>query len=101
MRFVVEGLSLSSAIDNQVRRIGEYETLEEAVMAAKQIISNFLASESRPGMQPKRLVARYQNFGVVPYIFRGDLGESVDVPGFNHFQYALAICDDLCKRQTD
>ena len=99
MKFVVEGLCFINDIDNEVRRIGEYETLEEAVTAAKQTISNFLSCESRPGMQPKRLVARYQNFGPVPYIFRGDVGESVDVPGFNHFQYAITVSEELCKPQ--
>lgn len=70
------------------------------MITAKQIISDFLATESRPGMPPKRLFARYQNFREVPYIFRGELGETVNVPGFNHFQYALALCAQLCERQT-
>ena len=95
MAFVVEGLSVARDINEQVRRIGEYQSLEDAIAAAKQVINDFLASESRPGMPFKRLFARYQYYGEVPYIFRDDDSETVNVPEFNHFQYALALCADM------
>jgi hypothetical protein len=95
MTFFVEGLTGSLDIDQQVRRIGEFSVLEEAVAAAKQIIDEFLAREFAPGMPPARLFARYQSSGEVPIIFRDDSDDTMNVSYFNHFEYALARCADL------
>jgi len=95
MTYIVEGLTSSRDIDQQVRRIGEFESLDDAVAAAKQAINEFLAREFRAGMLPSKLFARYQNFGEVPIIFRDDDDKTVNVPNFNHFQYALARCAEM------
>jgi len=85
MTYLVEGLTSSRDIDQQVRRIGEYPTVDAAVAAAKCVIDEFLAREFAPGMPPAQLFARYQNFGEVPIIFRDDDDMTVNVGQFNHF----------------
>ena len=96
MSFFVEGLTSARESDNQVRRIGEYATLEDALAAAKRTIDEFLAREFEDGMLPSVLFTRYQSAGEVPFIFRDDDDKTVNVPDFNHFQYALARCSEIC-----
>ena len=101
MTFFVEGLTISLDAARQVRRIGEYSTLEEAVSAAKLAIDEFLAREFEPGMPPARLFVRYQSGGEVPIIFRDDDDKTMNVSYFNHFEYALARCADLAMPASD
>jgi hypothetical protein len=101
MTFFVEGLTISLDADRQVRRIGEYSTLDDAVAAAKLVIDEFLAGEFAPGMPPARLFARYQSAGEVPIIFRDDDDKTMNVSYFNHFEYALARCADLAMPGGD
>jgi hypothetical protein len=97
--YFVEGLTTAREIVSQVRRIGEYRSLGEALAAAERAISEFLVREFQPGMLPRTLFNRYQVFGEVPYIFRDDGDITVNLAGFNHFQYALARCAEICRYQ--
>lgn len=99
MTFFVEGLTSFNEIDRQVRRIGEFESLDDAVAAAKQAINDFLTREFKRDMPPARLFARYQSFGEVPIIFRDDDDSTMNVSYFNHFEYALARCADMAIAQ--
>ena len=101
MTFFVEGLTISLDAARQVRRIGEYSTLEEAVSAAKLAIDEFLAREFEPGMPPSRLFARYRSAGEVPIIFRDDDDKTLNVRNFSHFKYAAARCADLGMPASD
>ena len=101
MTFFVEGLTSCREIDRQVRRIGEYASLEDAVAAAKQAINEFLVREIKPGMPPATLFARYQDFGEVPIIFRDDDDKTMNVSYFNHFEYALAQCAEMSVTRRD
>jgi hypothetical protein len=94
MTFLVEGLTSSLEPARQVRRVGEYAALEDAIAAAKEVIDQFLMREFVPGMPPAKLFARYQSAGEVPIIFRDDDDKTLNVT-FNHFEYALARCADL------
>jgi len=95
LTFLVEGLGAAAAGDRQVRRIGEYAGLDEALAAARRTIDEFLQREFAPGMSPAQLFARYQAAGEVPVIFRDDDDRTMNVTYFNHFQYALARCAEL------
>ena len=95
MTFLVEGLTSSLEPARQVRRVGEYGALEDAVAAAKEVIDQFLIREFAPGMPPAKLFARYQSAGEVPIIFRDDDDKTLNVTYFNHFEYALARCADI------
>ena len=96
MAYFVEGLSGHWEAEPKVRRIGEYETLEEAVASAKRIIDGFLRREYKSGTDSKTLLYRYKEAGEHPYIFRDDQN-TLNVPGFTHLQYATTRCDDICS----
>lgn len=95
MTFFVEGLSGHTEPDSKVRRIGEYESLEDATAAAKRLVDVFMRREYKPGMEPKMMLARYQELGEHPYIFRDDAA-TFNVPGFNHLNYAMNRATELC-----
>jgi len=90
MTFFVEGLKIDRAAMFQVRRVGEFQGLADALVAAERIISEFLEREFQPGMEPDALFSRYKTSGEVPYIFRDDGEITQNLPGFNHFRFALA-----------
>ena len=100
MTFFVDGLSNAREAVSQVRRIGEYQALGDALVAAERAIREFLTREFQPGMLAGALFTRYQSCGEVPYIFRDDGDITVNLPGFNHFQYALSQCAEICQRQS-
>lgn len=95
MTFFVEGLSKHLEPQTQVRRIGEYKTLAEAVAAAQKVVDEFLRREFKPGMDAKALFSRYQSHGEFPFIFRDD-DKTLNVPGFNHTHYAMTRCGQIC-----
>jgi hypothetical protein len=97
MTFFVEGLSLAPESMNQVRRIGRYSQLRDALVAAEEAISAFLVSAFEPGMTAGMLFERYKTIGEVPYIFRDDGEITMNLPGFNHFRYALSKCAEIAE----
>ena len=100
MAFFVDGLTIKPTTVSQVRRIGEFTGLQEALLAAEKIISDFLLSEYQPGMLPSTLFARYKAAGEVPYIFRDDGEITQNIAGFNHFRFALSCCTELANSHT-
>ena len=100
MAFCVEGLKRTGK-DGTVRHVGNYEKLEDAISAAKRVVDRFLLSEYSKGMESKVLFSVYQNIAEFPFIFRDD-DKTINVREFNHFQYAMAQCNELCgsKKQT-
>jgi hypothetical protein len=88
MTFFVEGVSRHHEPQTQVRRIGEYPTVAEAIAVAKRTIDEFLQHAFKPGMDGKALFALYQGEGEYPFIFRND-DKTFNVPGFNHAHYAM------------
>ena len=95
MSFLVEGVNRNLEPKAQVRRIGEYEKVEEAIGAAKQTIDEFLRREFKAGMDPKALFSLYQSKGEYPFIFRTE-DRTISVRGFSHAQYAMASSTELC-----
>ena len=95
MSYVVEGVNKNLAPDAQVRRIGEYQTVEEAIAAAKRTVDEFLGREMISGMDAKTLFTRYQDKGEYPFIFRNE-DRTINVRGFSHAQYAMARSTELC-----
>lgn len=96
MAYIVESLSKRNQPKSEVRHIGNFKTLPIAIAASKRIIDQFLLREYSPGTTAKVLFAVYQNLGEFPYIFRDD-DKTFNVHGFNHFQYALERCRDICE----
>ncbi len=97
MTLFVEGLSKYREPDKQIRRIGDYDTIEEAVAASKRTIDDFLLREYQQGASADELYEKYQRFGEVPCIFRDD-NQTISVSGFNHWEYAKARCAEICGK---
>jgi hypothetical protein len=95
MTFFVEGFTKSLKPESQVRRIGDYGTMAEAIEAAQATINAFLEREFTPGTAARALVALYQDQGECPFIFRND-DKTFNVHGFNHIQYAMRRAGELC-----
>lgn len=95
MTFFVEGVSKHLEPQTQVRRIGEFKSVAEAITVAKRTIDGFLQKELKPGMDGKALFALYQAHGEYPFIFRDD-DKTFNVPGFNHAHYAMTRAAELC-----
>jgi hypothetical protein len=56
-------------MDNEYRYThGEYETLDDAVKAAREIVDGFLASAYTAGMSPEDLYQSYTSLGGDPFI---------------------------------
>jgi hypothetical protein len=95
MTYFVEGLTHVPAGESKVRRIGEFETLEDAIGAAQKLIDDFLRKKLVSGMTVAELYEQYQECGEVPFIFSDD-ARTMNVSGFNHFNYAATRCGELC-----
>ena len=97
MTYFVEGLTNFHGGESNVRRIGEFATLEDAIRASEQVIDEFLMAARENGMKITALFLQYQKSGEVPFIFSDDAG-TINVSGFNHFKYAMNRCSELCAR---
>ena len=95
MSFIVEGVSGEDEPDSKVRRIGAYETRDEAIAVAKLTVDEFLRREYRSRMLSSELFSRYQAQGEHPYVYR-DEGATMTVRTFDHSQYAMLRCAEIC-----
>ena len=94
MTFFVEVVKKTAG---EVINVGEFEAKEEAVACAKRTIDSFLLREYQTGMSGEALFTRYANAGEYPCIFR-DGDSTLNVPGFNHLQYAMDRCGEICGK---
>jgi len=95
MTYFVEGVSKHLEPEPQVRRIGEYQTVAEAVAVAQKVIEQFLREEFRRGMTAKRLYALYEERGEHTFVFQ-DEARTFNVPGFDHADYARTLAAEIC-----
>lgn len=95
MAYLVEGVVNYLKPDSEVRRIGEFATIEEAIATARRIVDEFLRRSFKPGMDAKALFSLYKSEGEYPFVFVDD-GQSLNVPGFEHSHYAKARAAELC-----
>jgi hypothetical protein len=98
MGYFVEALTTLHAGDSTVRRIGEFKTLVDAVKASEQVIDAFLLRTMTTGMTAAVLYSHYEKSGEVPFIFSDD-ARTMNVRGFNHFNYARERCAALLARK--
>jgi len=97
MTYFVEGVSKHFEPEQEVRRIGEYETLEEAIAVAKKTIEQSLRGEFKRGMSARKLYALYEERGEHMFIFQDEAG-TFNVPGFDHADYARTLAAEICGR---
>lgn len=96
MTYFVEGVSRHNQPQQQVRRVGEYETVEEAITVAKKAIEQFLRREFKRGMDAGKLFSLYEARGEHMFIFQ-DKANTLNVPGFEHRTYAMSRAEEICR----
>ncbi len=74
--------------------LGEFEILEDALKAAKEIVDGFLASAHTPTMSAEELYQVYTCFGGDPFIV-GPVDEK-----FSAWEYAKVRCRVLCAAES-
>lgn len=72
-------------------KLGEFDSADEAVAAAKKIVDEFLESNHKPGQSAEELLAAYKSFGEDPWISGGDAGRK-----FSAWDYAEQRCQEMC-----
>jgi len=75
-------------------KLGEFETHQEAVAAAKELIDSFLLEHYTPGMTAETLLNGYKGFGDDPFI-TGE-GPGIDSERFSAWEYAERKCEEIC-----
>jgi len=98
MTYFVEGVSKHNEPEQQVRRIGEYETVEEALTVAKKAIEQFLRREFKRGMDAGELFSLYEAQGEHMFVFQDEAG-TFNVPGFDHLKYAKTRAEEICRKK--
>ena len=97
MTFYVEAYSKSDSAEKALRHVGDYETLNEAIAAAKRTIDAALLREYAAGMASAELFGKFQSYGELPCIFRSD-DKTLSGMGFNALVYAKERGLDLCGK---
>ena len=95
--YVVEALTLWRSSESEVRRVGECDTLKDAIETAQQVIDESLITWNYDGTTVEKLFTRYERFGEIPFIFV-DTEDTMNVIGFNALNYAMKQCEMLCAR---
>ena len=96
MTYFVEGVSKHDQPEPEVRRVGEYETVTEAMAVAQKAIEQFLRKEFKRGMSAKKLFALYEERGEHMFIFQDEAG-TFNVPGFDHLDRAMTLAAEICS----
>ena len=74
---------------------GQYETYEEAVIAAKAIVRAFFADNWESGLTAEELLGQYCSYGKDPVILPNEPGEH---PAFSAWTYAREIHETIFKK---
>jgi len=78
--------------DSARTTLGEFETLEGALAAARAVVDEWLAGALEPGMTADELSKKYLLFGDDPFI----VGPGLSKPPFSSRDYARERCAALC-----
>jgi len=74
--------------------LGEFTSLDAAIVASKKIVDEYLLSAYRPGMTAQALFGSYTSFGEDPFIVAVPSKETGVL--FSAWDYAKRRCDELC-----
>jgi hypothetical protein len=97
MTFYVEAYRKTNTAEKALRHVGDFETISEAIAAAKRTIVDALLREYTNGMSGAELFAKFQAYGEMPCIFRSD-DKTLSGLGFNALVYAKESGADLCGK---
>lgn len=95
MTYFVEGVSKHHEPEPQVRRIGEFKSIAQAIAVAQKTVEQFLRREFKKGMDARKLYTLYEERGEHTFIFQ-DEARTFNVPGFDHEDYARTLAAEIC-----
>ncbi len=81
--------------ESEAYNFGEYETYEEAVIAAQEIIHEFLEHNWKPGIMPHDLSALFALYGEDPIILPNELAPE---QRFSARTYVATIVTAFCEK---
>ena len=75
-------------------KAGDFDSLDDAITAAKKIVDDFLLSvyRKRPGISPEELYTEYKRSGEDPWIHP-------NYSSYNSWDYAEYRCNEICGYQ--
>jgi hypothetical protein len=74
---------------------GEYETYEDAIIAARAIVEEFFVHHWKRGMTAESLLQGHAQYGEEPIILPSEPGENIC---FSARTYANEIAETVCKK---
>lgn len=74
---------------------GQYDTYEEALIAAKAIVDDFFEHNWQPGITPESLIGQYSLYGDDPVILPDEHGEH---ESFSARDYAKISAVKICRK---
>lgn len=74
---------------------GQYETYEDAVVAAKAIVREYFVDNRKSGQTAQELLGEYCGYGEDPVILPNEPGEQ---PVFSAWTYANEIHETIIKK---
>ena len=74
------------------RKLGEFDSWDEAVAAAKSLVDEYLVSAHKPGTSAKSLLSNYKMYGEDPFVVGNDDRR------FSGWTYAEVRCTQICKK---
>ena len=95
MKFTLSVLKRSPNAQSTVREVGNYDSLDGAITAAKGVVDEALKRLYVAGMSAGQLVEAYRSAAEAPYLARDD-DQTMNANSFNHFQYAKARSEEIC-----
>ena len=78
-------------------KLGEFDSLEEAIAACKKIVDSNLLANHKPEMTSVELYSAYCGFGEDPFI----VVKTGEPPSFSAWDYARERCDEICRKGGD
>jgi len=84
--------------ESEAYNTGSYVTYDDALIAAKAIVDEFLVFNWKKGMPYKELRSLFMLFGDDPIIVPDENNESSDIPRFSARDYVYGIIEDFCER---
>ena len=85
---------------NNVKRVGQTQTLEHAILLTQTIIDEHLIRLRCHARSADAMYTKYQEIGSIPCIFFDD-GEYLNVHAFDSWDYASQRCLKLCKEDSE
>lgn len=95
MKYTLSVLKRGQDAKSAIREIGSYDSLDDAVAAARQTVDETLRRLYTSGMTPDQLFDCYRDAAETPYIMRDD-EQTMNARSFNHFQFAKTRSEEIC-----